>query len=74
MAYGPRDLLDYAPATKEHLPEGGMTVSALCAASVELSDNTAANLLLASIGGPEGLTRYARSLGDTVTRLDRTEP
>ena len=74
VAYGPRDLLDYAPVTKEHLPEGGMTVSALCAASVELSDNTAANLLLASIGGPEGLTRYARSLGDTVTRLDRVEP
>jgi beta-lactamase class A len=72
--YGPRDLLDHAPVTKQHLPDGGMTVSALCAAAVELSDNTAANLLLASIGGPEGLTRYARSLGDTLTRLDRVEP
>jgi beta-lactamase class A len=74
VAYGPRDLLDYAPVTREHLPEGGMTVSALCAASVEFSDNTAANLLLASLGGPEGLTRYARSLSDAVTRLDRVEP
>jgi beta-lactamase class A len=39
-----------------------------------VSDNTAGNLLLASLGGPAGLTAYARSLGDTVTRLDRIEP
>ena len=39
-----------------------------------VSDNTAGNLLLAALDGPEGLTAYARSLGDTVTRLDRIEP
>jgi len=38
-----------------------------------LSDNTAGNLLLDSFGGPAGLTAYARSLGDAVTRLDRRE-
>jgi beta-lactamase class A len=38
------------------------------------SDNTAGNLLLANIGGPAGLTAYARSLGDAATRLDRVEP
>jgi beta-lactamase class A len=74
VAYGPPDLLEYAPVTREHVTEGGMTVSALCAASVELSDNTAANLLLRAIGGPEGLTRYALTLGDDVTRFDRMEP
>jgi beta-lactamase class A len=31
-------------------------------------------LLLASLGGPQGLTAYARSIGDPVTRLDRIEP
>ena len=51
-----------------------MTLAALCAAAIEYSDNTAANLLLQTIGGPEGLTRYARSLGDEQTRLDRLEP
>jgi len=51
-----------------------MTLAALCAAAIEYSDNTAANLLLQTIGGPEGLTRYARSLGDERTRLDRVEP
>ena len=68
------DLLDYAPVTRRHLKEGSMTVGALCAAAVEESDNTAANLLLRELGGPEVLTRFARSLGDSVTRLDRNEP
>ena len=49
-------------------------LAALCAAALEYSDNTAANLLLQTIGGPAGLTRYARSLGDNQTRLDRAEP
>ncbi len=74
LSYGPADLLDYAPVAKERVAEGGLPVGTLCAATVEVSDNTAANLLLATLGGPEGLTRYARDLGDEVTRLDRTEP
>ncbi len=45
----------------------------LCVATMTLSDNTAGNLLLASFGGPAGLTAYARSLGDQTTRLDRIE-
>lgn len=53
---------------------GTATIAELCAATVGLSDNAAANLLLPRIGGPAGLTRYARTLGDRVTRLDRTEP
>ena len=73
VRYGPKDLLEYAPVTKEHVGEG-MTVEALMAAAVEYSDNTAANLLLASLGGPKAVTAFARSIGDTVTRLDRNEP
>lgn len=68
------DLVPYAPAVTEQLPRGRMTVAALCQASVEISDNAAANLLLARIGGPDGLTRWLRGLGDAVTRLDRIEP
>ena len=51
-----------------------MTVADLCAAAIDWSDNTAANLILQTIGGPQGFTRFARSLGDKVTRLDRNEP
>jgi beta-lactamase class A len=73
ISYSESDILEYAPVTKKHVTDG-MTLAELCAAAVELSDNTAGNLLLQAIGGPEGLTRYARALGDGVTRLDRTEP
>ena len=51
-----------------------MRIEDLCAAAVEESDNGAANLLLARIGGPAGVTAFARSVGDQMTRLDRNEP
>jgi beta-lactamase class A len=74
IKYDERDILAWAPVTKRHLGEGGMTLEALCFAAIAYSDNTAANLLLQTLGGPAGLTAYARSLGDDITRLDRTEP
>src|SRR5437762_3503852 len=72
--YGANDILEYAPVTKAHLKDGGMTLGALCAAAIEQSDNTAGNLLLDAIGGPVGLMNFARAIGDKVTRLDRKEP
>ena len=66
--------LSYSPGTKAHAGDEGMTLAAICEAAVTLSDNTAANLMLGTIGGPAGLTASVRGLGDTVTRLDRTEP
>lgn len=74
VQYGPADLLEHAPVTSRFVARGGMTVSDLCGAAIEYGDNTAANLLLAALGGPSGATNYVRSLGDTVTRIDRTEP
>jgi beta-lactamase class A len=74
MAYGPSDLLDYAPVAKAHVAQGGMTLGDLCAAAIDWSDNTAANPILQAIGGPAGFTQFAHSLGDKVTRLDRNEP
>jgi beta-lactamase class A len=74
VRYGPQDLLSYAPVTRPRVGEGGLTLGELCAAAIEVSDNTAANLVLASIGGPEGWTAFVRRLGDPVSRLDRTEP
>ena len=63
-----------SPVTKDRHGGTGMSLAELCEAAMTVSDNTAGNLLLASLGGPAGLTAYARSLGDTVTRLDRIEP
>ena len=75
VAYGAADVaVGYAPDTKAHLAEGGMDVEALCRAAMVHSDNGAANLVLASLGGPDAVTRFVRGLGDGVTRFDRTEP
>lgn len=67
------DILEYAPVTQGHVG-GSMTVADLCLATIDQSDNTAANLLFARIGGPEGLTAYLRGIGDDITRSDRIEP
>ena len=79
LRFGVPDLLDYAPTTRAALTAAGgvsvaMPIVALCEAAVTLSDNTAANLLLGTIGGPASLTAWLRATGDGVTRLDRTEP
>jgi len=65
-------LVSYSPVTEKHV-ETGMTLDAICEAAVTVSDNTAGNLMLDVLGGPEGLTHYARSLGDATFRLDRRE-
>jgi beta-lactamase class A len=69
-------LLPNSPVVKQRLAEGGtgMEVRDLCSAAISQSDNTAANVLLAGIGGPAALTDFARTIGDEVTRFDRTEP
>ncbi len=69
-----RDIVVNSAITKDRTGGPGMSLSELCEAAMTWSDNTAGNLLLDSLGGPAGLTAYARSLGDTTTRLDRTEP
>jgi beta-lactamase class A len=74
VAYGAQDLLDYAPVAKENLAAGVMSVSDMCKAIVELSDNTCANLLLARSGGPAALTAFWHATGDTISRLDHNEP
>lgn len=68
-----KHLLTYSPAVEKRVG-GAMTVRELCDAAVTLSDNAAANLLLASFGGPKGLTDWLRTIGDATTRLDRNEP
>jgi len=72
-----KDLLANSPAVEARLAAGSsvMTLRELCAAIVSQSDNAAANLLLAGIGGPRALTKFFHdSVGDSVTRFDRTEP
>jgi len=67
------DLVDYAPVAERHVG-GDMTIAELCLAAIDQSDNTAANLLIDHLGGPQVVTGYFRDLGDPVSRLDRYEP
>ncbi|MFA9440691.1 class A beta-lactamase [Uliginosibacterium sp. sgz301328] len=73
VRYTAADLVTYSPITEKRLAEG-MSVGALCVAAMQYSDNAAANLLMKELGGPAGVTAFARAQGDTVFRIDRWEP
>ena len=70
----PADIITWSPVTEKHVGSSGMSLAALCEATITTSDNAAANLILDSYGGPAALTAYLRTLGDSVTRIDRREP
>lgn len=66
-------LVSYSPITETRVGSNGMTLAELCEATITVSDNTAGNLILEAIGGPQGLTQFLKSIGDDTTRLDRWE-
>lgn len=73
LPVAPGDIVENSPFATARAGQDA-SIGDLCEAAVTLSDNTSANLLLATLGGPEGLTRFLRSTGDPTTRLDRIEP
>jgi beta-lactamase class A len=75
LAVGGDDVLANSPVIEPRVAAGvsGMSVRELCIAAVTFSDNAAANVLLGAMGGPSALTAFVRSIGDEVTRFDRTE-
>lgn len=72
IRYQKSDLISHSPICAQHL-DSGMTVDALCAATIQYSDNAAANLLMKILGGPPAVTAFARSIGDRTFRLERWE-
>jgi beta-lactamase class A len=74
ISYSRRDLLPWAPITRDNVSKGGLSIGELAQAAQELSDGTAANLLVRRLGGPDAVTARWREMGDTVSRLDRYEP
>jgi beta-lactamase class A len=73
ISYSDGDIRSTSPVTQQHV-DTGMTIKQLCDAAIRYSDGTAANLLLADLGGPAAFTGYLRSLGDAVSRLAQDEP
>ena len=76
MAINRGDLQPHSPILEKAFEQGAteLTLRDLCGAAVAFSDNTAANILLKAMGGPDAFTQFMRSIGDETTRLDRFEP
>jgi beta-lactamase class A len=72
IVFGKSEIVSWSPVTENRV-QTGMSVGELCEATMTMSDNTAANLLLKTVGGPQGLTLFLREIGDTTTQLDRWE-
>lgn len=73
ITYKHEDLVNYNPITEKHV-DTGMTLRELCEASLRYSDNTAENLILKQLGGPDELKKALREIGDDVTNPERFEP
>ncbi|MFE7588807.1 class A beta-lactamase [Kitasatospora sp. NPDC057512] len=73
VPYRQEDVLEWAPITSQHVATG-MKLRDLAAAAIQYSDNTAANLVFAELGGPAAVQQSLRDLGDSTTSVDRTEP
>jgi beta-lactamase class A len=67
------DILSYAPVTEKHVG-ASLSIGELCFATLDMSDNTAANLLINRLGETNEVNAFLRKVGDTVTRMDRMEP
>nr|WP_271911638.1 class A beta-lactamase [Halomonas alkaliphila] len=67
------DIVTYSPVTEAYADSREISLFELCEATMTTSDNTAANLILQAMGGPQAVTEFVRELGDSVTRLDRWE-
>ncbi|WP_339118383.1 class A beta-lactamase [Halomonas sp. BMC6] len=73
VSFEASELVTYSPVTEQYAGHKPMTLFELCDATMTTSDNTAANLVLQALGGPEAITAFVRSMDDPVTRLDRYE-
>lgn len=67
------DMINHAPTTEKAVGST-LTIEQLMQATVELSDNPAANILIREMGGLDALRAFYRGIGDDSTRVDRLEP
>ncbi|PRY12531.1 class A beta-lactamase [Kineococcus rhizosphaerae] len=67
------EVVAHSPVTGQHTASG-LPLRQVAEAAVTVSDNTAANVVLAHLGGPAGLEEDLRALGDDTTEVEHTEP
>ncbi|MDE1165324.1 MAG: class A beta-lactamase [Pseudomonas sp.] len=72
LRYSQSEVVNYSPVSEKHVGDG-MTVADLCAAALQYSDNTAANVLIKHVGGLAAVNDFAHGNGAPSFRLDRWE-
>lgn len=72
VTYTKDDLVTYSPVTEKHV-DTGMTLLEISEAAIRKSDNTAGNLLLEALGGPDKFEQALRDIGDDITQPERYE-
>lgn len=73
VSFTSSELVTYSPVTEKRV-DTGMTTLEICDAAIRYSDNTAGNLLLKQLGGPDGFTASLKGIGDETTLSARVEP
>jgi len=73
VTYSQKDVVSDSPITEKHVATG-MPLRAIMDATLRYSDNTGGNLLFRELGGPAGLAKALREIGDTTIHVDRIEP
>ncbi|MBB3951138.1 class A beta-lactamase [Aureimonas jatrophae] len=73
ISIAPDDIVTYSPVTEKRVGENTMIMAEVLQAALTMSDNTAANILIDTLGGPQSVTAFIRAIGDNTTRLDRRE-
>jgi beta-lactamase class A len=72
ITYTKDDLVYWHPITGQHIATG-MTLEALAEAAMSYSDNTAANLIIKKVGGPQAITAFAQSMGNASFNVEHYE-
>ena len=70
--YTKDDLVLWHPVTGQYATDG-MTLEALSEAAISYSDNTAINLIMKKIGGPQSITNFAHSIGNNTFHVEHYE-
>lgn len=63
-------IVAHSPVTEARVGTD-ISFAEVCEAALIHSDNTAANMIIDALRGVSGVTQFARSIGDPMTRLDR---
>lgn len=72
VTYTKDNLVAHSPVTEKHV-DNGMTLLEISEAAIRKSDNTAGNLLLEALGGPDDFKDSLNRIGDDVTQPKRYE-